>query len=62
MPKSIKLPHKKKSSRYQSLSRYNKGGPVQTSKTNMGVDPRAKQQKTVVATGDKFNRYKTRVT
>ena len=80
MPKSMKLPHKKKSSRYQSLSRYNKGG-LASFKTNMGVDPRAKQQqplpqqqppqqpqqqpspqKTVVATEDKFNRYKTRIT
>jgi hypothetical protein len=61
MPKSMKLPHKKKSSRYESLSRYNEGG-LASSKTNMGVDPRAKQQKTVVATEDKFNRYKTRIT
>ena len=61
MPKSMKLPHKKKSSRYESLSRYNEGGLV-SSKKNMEVDPRVRQQKTVVATGDKFNRYKTRVT
>ena len=57
MSKSMKLPHKKKSSRYQSLSRYNEGGLV-SSKKNMDSDPR----KTVVATGDKFNRYKTGIT
>ena len=61
MSKSVRLPRKKKSSRYQSLSRYNEGGLV-SSKKNMDNDPRARQQKTVVATGDKFNRYKTRVT
>ena len=61
MSKSMKLPHKKKSSRYQSLSRYNEGGFV-SSKMNMAVDPRTKPQKTVVATGDKFNRYKTGIT
>ena len=61
MSKSMRLPRKKKSSRYQSLSRYNEGGLV-SSKKNMDNDPRARQQKTVVATGDKFNRYKTRIT
>tara|TARA_R100000687_G_C6302844_1_gene96756 strand:+ start:86 stop:247 length:162 start_codon:yes stop_codon:yes gene_type:complete len=53
----MRLPRKKKSSRYQSLSRYNEGGLV-SFKKNMDNDPR----KTVVATGDKFNRYKTRIT
>ena len=60
MPKSMKLPHKKKSMRYSTLSRYNMGGLV-SSKTNMGVNPKG-ESKTVVATGDKFNRYKTRIT
>ncbi len=61
MGKSTRLPHTTKKKRY--VSKYNKGGPVHadiivvTATSQQRPLPKTK----VVATGDKFNTYKTRL-
>jgi hypothetical protein len=61
MGKTTRLPHASKKKRY--VSKYNKGGPVHadiilvTATAQQRPLPKTK----VVATGDKFNTYKTRV-
>ena len=50
MGKTTRLPQPSKEKRY--ISRYNEGGPVKKSPVVM---------KKIIATGDKFRNYKTRI-
>ena len=59
MSKTVRFSHRSKEKRY--ASRYNEGGAVHKSDFSMRVSQKATNKNKIVATGDKYNSYKTRI-
>jgi len=59
MGKTVRFSHRSKGKRY--ASRYNEGGSVPKPDFSMRVSQKAANKNRIVATGDKYNSYKTRI-
>jgi len=59
MGKTLRFSHRPKEKRY--TSRYNEGGTVPKSSLSIDISSKTTSKNKIVATGDKYNSYKTRI-